>query len=118
MTLNFRSGPRRLLLHGHCHQKSLGLVKPARALLSRIPNAEVIDLDAGCCGMAGSFGYATDHFDISQQIGERSLLPTARALGPDDRLVAAGVSCRHQVHDLAGVRIQHPAELLATLLEE
>ena len=118
MTLNFRSGPRRLLLHGHCHQKSLGLVKPARALLSRIPNTEVIDLDAGCCGMAGSFGYATDHFDISQQIGERSLLPTARALGPDDRLVAAGVSCRHQVHDLAGVRIQHPAELLATLLEE
>ena len=118
MTLTFRSGPRRLLLHGHCHQKSLGLVKPARALLSRIPNAEVIDLDAGCCGMAGSFGYATDHFDISQQIGERRLLPTARALGPDDRLVAAGVSCRHQVHDLAGVRIQHPAELLATLLEE
>ena len=118
MTLRFRPGPRRLLLHGHCHQKSLGLVPPARALLSRVPDAEVVDLDAGCCGMAGSFGYATDHFEVSQRIGERRLLPAARALGPDERLVAAGVSCRHQVHDLAGVSVQHPAELLATLVEE
>ena len=115
-SLSFKSGPRRLLLHGHCHQKSLGLVPPARALLGRVPGAEVVDLDAGCCGMAGSFGYATEHFDVSSQIGERRLLPAARSLGPDDRLVAAGVSCRHQVHDLAGATAIHPAELLADLL--
>ena len=114
--LTFRRGPTRLLLHGHCHQKSLGLVPPARALLARIPGAEVVDLDAGCCGMAGSFGYAREHFDVSQQIGERRLLPAARALAPDEMLVASGVSCRHQVRDLANVEARHPAELLASLL--
>jgi len=114
--LSFRPGPTRLLLHGHCHQKSLGLVPPARALLNRIPNTEVIELDAGCCGMAGSFGYAREHYDVSRQVGERRLLPAARALGPDEALVASGVSCRHQVHDLAGVTARHPAELLASLL--
>ena len=114
--LTFQTGPRRLLLHGHCHQKSLGLVPPALALLERIPAAEVVDLDAGCCGMAGSFGYAREHFEISRQIGERRLLPVARALEPDEVLVASGVSCRHQVRDLAGVRARHPAELLASLL--
>ena len=114
--LVFRPGPKRLLLHGHCHQKSLGLVASARSLLARIPGAEVIDLDAGCCGMAGSFGYAREHFDISRRIGERRLLPVARALKPDEMLVASGVSCRHQVRDLAGVSPRHPAELLASLL--
>jgi FAD/FMN-containing dehydrogenase/Fe-S oxidoreductase len=117
-TLTFDTGPSRLMLHGHCHQKSLGLVSPARALLERIPGAEVVDLDAGCCGMAGSFGYAREHFDVSRQIAERRLLPAARALAPDEVLVASGVSCRHQVRDLAGVRARHPAELLASLLTE
>ena len=114
--LAFRTGPRRLLLHGHCHQKALGLVAPAHALLERIPGADVVDLDAGCCGMAGSFGYAREHFDVSRRIGERRLLPVARALEPDEMLVASGVSCRHQVRDLAGVSPRHPAELLASLL--
>ena len=114
--LDWQPGPERLLLHGHCHQKSMGLLPPAQALLARIPGAEVVDLDAGCCGMAGSFGYAREHFDLSRRIGERRLLPAARALGPNDRLVGAGVSCRHQVHDLAGARAVHPAELLAELL--
>ena len=114
--LDLQPGPERLLLHGHCHQKSLGLLPPARALLSRVPGAEVVDLDAGCCGMAGSFGYAREHFDVSRRIGERRLLPAARALGPNERLVAAGVSCRHQVRDLADARAVHPAQLLAELL--
>ena len=72
-TLNFNPGPRKLLLHGHCHQKSMGLLAPALALLSRIPGTSVVDLDAGCCGMAGSFGYLREHYDISRQIGERKL---------------------------------------------
>ena len=67
--------------------------------------------------MAGSFGYAREHFDISRQIGERRLLPAARELGPGGVLVAAGTSCRHQVHDFAGVRALHPAQLLQSLLE-
>ena len=88
---------------------------PAQALLSRIPGAEVGTLDAGCCGMAGSFGYATEHFDVSAAIGERRLLPAARALSSDERLVASGVSCRHQVHDLDKATALHPVELLAEL---
>ena len=116
-TLTLRSGPGQVVLHGHCHQKSLGLVPPATALLERIPGTRVTELDSGCCGMAGSFGYAREHFDISQQIGERRLLPAARALSSDSVLVAAGTSCRHQVHDFAGVDAVHPAVLLRSLLQ-
>ena len=115
--LALRAGPGRILLHGHCHQKSLGLVAPARALLERIPDARVTELDAGCCGMAGSFGYAREHYELSRQIGERRLLPAARSLEPGDVLVAAGTSCRHQVHDLADIAALHPAVLLQTLLD-
>ena len=111
-----QSGPARVLLHGHCHQKSMGGMAPAQALLARIPGVTVTDLDAGCCGMAGSFGYAREHFDVSRQIGERRLLPAARNLSQDAVLVAAGTSCRQQVADFTGVRALHPAELLATLL--
>jgi FAD/FMN-containing dehydrogenase/Fe-S oxidoreductase len=114
--LELRNGPAQILLHGHCHQKSLGALAPAKALLERIPGARVTDLDAGCCGMAGSFGYAREHFEVSRQIGERRLLPAARTLGPHDVLVAAGTSCRQQVRDFTGVRALHPAELLESLL--
>jgi len=114
--LPIEGGPSRILLHGHCHQKSMGSVPAAKALLERIPGAQVVDLDAGCCGMAGSFGYAREHFDVSRQIGERRLLPAARGLKPGEILVAAGTSCRQQVADFTGVRALHPAELLATLL--
>ena len=112
--LHLERGPARVVLHGHCHQKSLGLVQPAVSLLGRIPGATVTNLDSGCCGMAGSFGYGRTHFDVSRAIGERRLLPAARDLAEGDVLVAAGVSCRHQVHDFTGRRALHPAELLQT----
>ena len=115
-TLSLNSGPANIHLHPHCHQRSMGLAVPARALLSRVPGATVVDLDAGCCGMAGSFGYTRDHYEVSRAIGERKLLPAARALDARSVLVAAGTSCRHQVHDLAGVKAWHPAELLQSLL--
>lgn len=111
-----KSAPGRILLHGHCHQKSMGLLPPAKALLEKIPGATVTDLDAGCCGMAGSFGYAEEHFEVSRKIAGRKLLPAARAMKPGDVLVAAGTSCRHQVEDLAGVEAVHPAILLDRLL--
>jgi len=117
MPLQLRAGPSTVLLHGHCHQKAMGLMPPARALLGRIPSCTVVDLDAGCCGMAGSFGYMREHYGVSRQIGERKLLPAARAMAPDGVLVAAGVSCRQQVAHFTGVRAQHPAELLASLLD-
>jgi FAD/FMN-containing dehydrogenase/Fe-S oxidoreductase len=109
-------GPAEVLLHPHCHQRSMGLAAPAKSLLSRIPSTTVVDLDAGCCGMAGSFGYTRDHYEVSRAIGERKLLPAARAMTPGAVLAAAGTSCRHQVKDFAGVAAVHPAVLLRSLL--
>ena len=114
--LPLRAGPGRILLHGHCHQRSMGLVEPARRLLSGIPGAEVVDLDAGCCGMAGSFGYARDHYEVSRAIGERALFPAVRGRPADAAVVAAGTSCRHQIADFTGATAVHPAVLLAELL--
>jgi Fe-S oxidoreductase len=116
LSLNLSSGPSTVLLHGHCHQKSMGLVPSARALLSRIPDCKVLDLDCGCCGMAGSFGYRKNHYEISRQIGERRLLPAARDLHAGQVLAAAGTSCRHQVAHFTGVKAQHPAVLLHSLM--
>jgi Fe-S oxidoreductase len=115
-TLHLQAGPAHVMLHPHCHQRSMGLAAPAKALLSRIPSATVTDLDAGCCGMAGSFGYTRDHYDVSRAIAERKLVPAARAMAPGSVLVAAGTSCRHQVADFAGVTAVHPAVLLRSLL--
>jgi Fe-S oxidoreductase len=116
--LSLRPGPAEILLHGHCHQKAMGKVAAARALLARVPGARVVDLDAGCCGMAGSFGYSRAHYDVSRTIGERRLLPAARALASGSVLVASGVSCRHQVQDFTRARAVHTAELLRSLLME
>jgi FAD/FMN-containing dehydrogenase/Fe-S oxidoreductase len=116
--LPLRGGPATVLLHGHCHQKAMGMLPPAKALLARIPSAAVVDLDAGCCGMAGSFGYGREHYDVSRQIGERRLLPAARAMKAGDVLVASGVSCRQQVKHFTGVDAVHPAMLLRSLLSQ
>jgi Fe-S oxidoreductase len=116
ISLPLAKGPAEILLHGHCHQKAMGLLPSARALLSRIPSCTVVDLDAGCCGMAGSFGYTREHYDISRQIGERRLLPAARAMKEGHVLVAAGTSCREQVAHFTGASAIHPAMLLQSLL--
>ena len=114
--LEFRPGPSTVVLHGHCHQKAMGDLASAAALLGRIPGATVVDPDAGCCGMAGSFGYMKAHFDVSKAVGERRLLPAARALGANAVLVASGTSCRQQIADFTGVRALHAAELVQDLL--
>lgn len=116
--LALKAGPATILFHGHCHQKAMGLMKPAQSLLSRIPGASVIDLDAGCCGMAGSFGYAREHYEVSRAIGERKLFPAVRSAGPDAVIVATGTSCRHQVQEFTGTQAVHPAVLLRSLLTE
>ncbi len=116
LDLPLRSGPERILLHGHCHQKSMGLLEASKALLSRIPGATVVDLDAGCCGMAGSFGYSAAHYDVSVAIANRKLLPAAKAMKPGDVLVAPGTSCRRQVSDLSGATAIHPAVLIRELM--
>jgi Fe-S oxidoreductase len=117
LDLPLRAGPRKILLHGHCHQKSMGMLQASVALLSKIPGASVVDLDAGCCGMAGSFGYSAEHYDVSVAIANRKLLPAAKAMQSGDALCAVGTSCRHQVADLSDVTARHPALIIRDLLE-
>jgi Fe-S oxidoreductase len=114
LDLPLRAGPERILLHGHCHQKSMGLLEATRSLLARIPSASVVDIDAGCCGMAGSFGYT--HYDVSVAIANRRLIPAVKAMQSGEVLVAPGTSCRRQVKDLAGTLALHPATLIRSLL--
>jgi Fe-S oxidoreductase len=117
LDLPLRQGPAKILVHGHCHQKSMGLLPATMKLLSRIPGSTVIDLDAGCCGMAGSFGYDPNHYDVSVAVANRKLLPAIREMQPGDVMVAPGTSCRQQVKDLGGKIALHPAELVRSLLK-
>jgi FAD/FMN-containing dehydrogenase/Fe-S oxidoreductase len=117
LNLPLRAGPSRILLHGHCHQKSMGLLPATMSLLSRIPSATVVDLDAGCCGMAGSFGYTHQHYDVSAAIANRRLLPAVKKMVAGEVLVAPGTSCRRQVAELNGANAVHPAVLIRSLLE-
>jgi Fe-S oxidoreductase len=118
VSLDLAAGPDAIVLHGHCHQRAMGLVPSAASLLARVPSARVIDLDAGCCGLAGSFGYTREHYEVSRLIGERRLFPAARTLSPASALVAAGTSCRHQVAHFTGAQAVHPAALLRSLLRD
>ena len=102
---------RKVLLHGHCHQKSLVGNAPTIHVL-RAAGFEVSEIDSGCCGMAGSFGFETEHYDLSVTIGNRRLAPAVKAARDDVEIVAPGISCRQQIDHLAGRRAKHPAELL------
>src|SRR5262249_8821051 len=112
ITLAFSGGPRRILVQGHCHQRSLVGMGPLLRLLRRMPGAEVVDLDAGCCGMAGSFGYEKEHYDVSRLVGEQQLFPAVRRAGADEVVVAPGFSCRMQIAHFTGRTAVHPASLL------
>ena len=105
----------RVLVHGHCQQKAVVGTAGTLAALRRVPGLEVRELDSGCCGMAGSFGYEYGHYEVSAALANRVLIPAARA-EPQARLVAPGFSCRSQVHGLAGIDAVHPIEIVARQL--
>jgi FAD/FMN-containing dehydrogenase/Fe-S oxidoreductase len=113
--LGLRPRPGACVLHGHCHQKALRGTAGTAALLCRIPGLDVTVLDAGCCGMAGSFGFEKGHYDVSVRIANLALLP-ALAAAPEATVVAPGTSCRHQIKDLAGRQALHPLEVIAQAL--
>jgi FAD/FMN-containing dehydrogenase/Fe-S oxidoreductase len=115
LPLKSRGG--KALVHGHCQQKALVGTAGTLAALRRIPNLELMELDSGCCGMAGSFGYEQGHYDVSVALARRVLLPAAEA-DPEATLVAPGFSCRSQVHGLAGIEARHPIQVLADQLVE
>jgi FAD/FMN-containing dehydrogenase/Fe-S oxidoreductase len=107
--------PSRVLLHGHCQQKAVLGTAGTLAALRRVPELEIRELDSGCCGMAGSFGYERGHYELSVALANRVLIPEAKA-DPEARLVAPGFSCRSQVRGLAGIAALHPVEVLAAQL--
>ena len=108
----FTTEKRLIKLHGHCQQKSLSSMVPAKRTLSLPENYEVQLIPSGCCGMAGSFGYEKEHFELSNQIGELVLFPTIRQQNEDVIIAASGTSCRHQIHDGTGRTAKHAVEIL------
>ena len=108
----FTTEPRRIALHGHCHQKALASVDDSAAILRLPRNFTVEVIPSGCCGMAGSFGYGREHYDVSMQIGELVLFPFVRSTTSDTLVAAPGTSCRHQIGDGTGRAALHPVEIL------
>ena len=108
----FIQKPRQIKLHGHCHQKSLASLTPTVKALELPVDYKVQIIPSGCCGMAGSFGYEKEHFDVSMKVGELVLLPAVRSAPVDTIIAAPGTSCRHQIKDGTGRIAHHPAEIL------
>lgn len=108
----FTKEKRAIKLHGHCQQKALVSVAPSLKLLSLPENYSVDVIPSGCCGMAGSFGYEEEHYDISMKIGELVLFPAVRNSKEETIIAAPGTSCRHQIKDGTGKKALHPVEVL------
>lgn len=108
----FTDESRTVLLHGHCHQKAIASIDPTVHALSIPAHFRVQIVPSGCCGMAGSFGYEAEHFDVSMKVGELVLFPAVRNQPADILIAAPGTSCRHQIHDGTGRTALHPAEIL------
>ena len=104
-------------IHGHCHQKSMSSVEVTFAMLNLPKNSNVTIYNSGCCGMAGSFGYEKEHYDISMQMGEDTLFPKIRATNSETAIAAAGTSCRHQIFDGTNRKALHPVTILRTCLK-
>ena len=108
----FTQVEKQILLHGHCQQKAVASMDASMQILAAPANYSVALIPSGCCGMAGSFGYEKEHFELSQQISELVLLPTIRKQGADVIIAATGTSCRHQIKDGLAKKAQHPVEIL------
>src|ERR1019366_550181 len=107
---------RRVVFHGHCHQKALAGTAATKALLRSLPGTDVIEVDAGCCGMAGSFGFEAEHYELSMSIGELRLFPAIRAEAQNTIIAATGVSCRQQIAHGTGRPALHPLEIVRNAL--
>lgn len=108
---------RRVLLHGHCHQKAFALMPTVEKALKLVPGLAVETVSTSCCGMAGAFGYNAATYDVSMKMAEEALLPAVRAAGEDVIIVADGTSCRHQIHDGTRRDARHVASVLKSALE-
>ncbi len=107
-----------IVLHGHCHQKVLSSLDHTEKILSLPLNYKVEVIPSGCCGMAGSFGYEKEHFELSNKIGEMVLFPAIRQIKNTTLIAASGTSCRHQIKDGTKKTALHPVEILFDALKE
>ena len=107
---------KQVLLHGHCHQKAFNVMAPVEKVLSLIPELKVKTIDSSCCGMAGSFGYEKEHYDISMKMGSLSLFPAVKEADTDVLIVADGTSCRSQIEHGTGRQAMHVARVLQMAL--
>lgn len=109
LNAKFTVDKKRALIHGHCHQKALFGTSAMKSILDEVDGLQYSEVDSGCCGMAGSFGY--EHYELSEQIGEDRLFPAVRQAG-DAEVIACGISCRHQMHDFLDVKAKHWVEVV------
>ena len=112
----FTKEPKTIKIHNHCHQKALSNQKVTFDILNLPENYSVSIISSGCCGMAGSFGYEKEHYDVSMQIGELKLFPAIRKSDDNTIIAANGTSCRHQIHDGTGRKALHPISILKNAL--
>jgi FAD/FMN-containing dehydrogenase/Fe-S oxidoreductase len=112
----FRKEKKRIKIHGHCHQKALSSVKPTFDILNLPENYTVTIIPSGCCGMAGSFGYEKEHYEVSMQIGNQTLFPAVNKAKDDVLISANGTSCRHQIYDGTQKKSMHPISILKNAL--
>ena len=112
----FTDKPKTIKIHGHCHQKALSGTNSSFQMLNIPKNYKVTIINSGCCGMAGSFGYEKEHYEVSMQVGEDSLFPKIRNCSSDTEIAAAGTSCRHQIFDGTKRIAKHPITLLKEAL--
>ncbi|MCB0444959.1 MAG: FAD-binding oxidoreductase, partial [Gelidibacter sp.] len=115
-TSQFTKKAKIIKFHGHCHQKALSSQASSFAVLNLPKNYKVTIIPSGCCGMAGSFGYEKEHYDVSMQIGEQTLFPAVRNVSNDVIISANGTSCRHQIKDGTQREAKHPITILKEAL--
>ena len=115
-SITFSKQPKPVIFHGHCHQKALVGTHPAMTALRSIPGCDAQEIETGCCGMAGSFGFEREHFETSMDIGEMALFPIIKSQPIDSTIVSDGVSCRQQIRDGTGRNAKHLVEILAESL--
>jgi Fe-S oxidoreductase len=111
-TDDFSSDTKVIKLHGHCQQKAIASTSATRSMLSIPENYHVEEIPSGCCGMAGSFGYEKEHYELSMKIGEMVLFPAVRDAAHDTIIVAPGTSCRHHISEATGKTVLHPIEVM------
>ncbi len=112
LDVDWQPAEREVLFHGHCHQKAHVGTGPSLAAMKLVPGQSVREVNSGCCGMAGSFGFETDHYEISQRIGEERLFPAVESAEPETEIAVSGVSCRQQIEHFTSRKPRHVAEIL------